>query len=414
MGQRVSGSGVAEPIPRPSVREAVARLAVPTVLVVTLLTLFVGFAHKSSCLRGDFDELAYRRYCYTDIVPLYRSQGFLEGRFPYVEAPNDYPVATGLLMWTASLAGRGEGTFFVANAALLGALALLTAWLLVKATGFRALYFAAAPTLALYAFLNWDLLAVALATAGTVAFLRRRDLASGILLGLGAAAKVYPGLLLVPFAVERLREGDRRGAARIAGAGIGTWLVVNAPFATLGPGGWSYFFRFSSTRPPTPGTLWYSACRAVTGTPSCGGVTLINAASLVSFVALVAAVWRWKVRRDPSFPRWTFGLPIVVAFLLTNKVYSPQYSLWLLPWFALLMPNLRLFLLFEVADVAVFFTEFSYVGTLFGSPGLPLWPLAVAVTARAAVLVAILASYVRGGEEVAPGPVQLRAKTRPS
>ncbi len=56
-------------------------------------------------------------------------------------------------------------------------------------------------------------------------------------------------------------------------------------------------------------------------------------------------------------------------FLLSNKVYSPQYGLWLLPWFALVLPRLRLFLAFAIADVAVFVTRFSWFGRLQGAPG---------------------------------------------
>jgi uncharacterized membrane protein len=383
-------------LPTPGIGRTVARFVVPTVVVVALCTLLVGFAHKSICLTGDFKELTYHAYCYTDVIPLYRDQGLVDGRVPYLDGPNDYPVATGLFMWVASLAGRGEGTFFLTNAVALAVLALATAWLLARHVGLRALYFAAAPTLFLYAFLNWDLLAVFLATAGTFAFLRRRDAGSGILLGLGAAAKIYPGLLLIPFALERLRTGERAAAARIATAGVCTWLVVNAPFAIFGREGWTYFFRFNSARLPTSATFWYPICRAVSGVPSCNNVSLINVTSLIGFVALAAVLWRVKVRREPSFPRWTFGLPLLVAFLLTNKVYSPQYSLWLLPWFALVLPNLRLFVLFAAADAAVFVTEFSYLGGLRGLPGVPLWALVIAVAARASVLVAILADHLRG------------------
>ncbi len=394
---------VLPPSVAPRIGGAVARFAVPTVVVVTLCTLFLGFAHKSVCLTGDFEELTYRAYCYSDVLPLYRAEGFADGRVPYLDGPNDYPVVTGLFMWVTSLAGGGAAGFFLTNVAALGILALVTAWVLARRVGLRALYFAAAPTLFLYAFLNWDLLAVFLATAGTVTFLRRRDAESGVLLGLGAAAKLYPGLLLIPFALERLRTGERTAAARMLAAGVGTWLVVNAPFALLGRRGWMHFFRFNSARPPTSATFWYPVCRAVTGAPSCHDVTVVNAMSLIAFIALAVVLWRAKVRREPSFPRWTFALPLLVAFVLTNKVYSPQYSLWLLPWFALVLPNLRLFLLFEAAEAAVFFTEFSYLGRVHGLPGMPLWALVIAVAARAAVLVAILTEYLRGGDGSAVG-----------
>ena len=49
---------------------------------------------------------------------------------------------------------------------------------------------------------------------------------------------------------------------------------------------------------------------------------------------------------------------LIVCFLLFNKVYSPQYSLWLLPWFALAVPSWWAFVAFELADVGVFVTRF--------------------------------------------------------
>jgi uncharacterized membrane protein len=372
------------------------RLGLGFVLVATLLTLFVGFAHKSLCLTGDgFDARAYRLECYNDIVPLYRAEGFREGEFPYLEARNEYPVGTGLFMWVASLYGRGEGDFVVANTVLLAALGLLTSAVLFRAVGHRALYFALAPALALYAFLNWDLLAVALASAATVAFLRRRDVAAGVLLGLGVAAKLYPVLLLVPFALERRREGEPRAAGRLVATAAGTWLVVDLPFMVLAFDRWSEVFRFNAHRAVDWGSLWFVGCRAITGRLECGHVRLVNALSLALFVAGAAWVWRAKVAREPAVPRWTIGFPLLIVFLLTTKVYSPQYSLWLIPWFALVLPDLRLFLAFTVADLAVFVTEFSWLGRHFNDEGLPVWPLEIAVVVRAAVLVVVLAAFVR-------------------
>jgi uncharacterized membrane protein len=372
------------------------RIGLGLVLVATLFTLFVGFAHKSICISGDeFNDRAYRSLCYNDIVPLYQNEGFSRGDFPYLEAPNEYPVLTGLFMWTASLVGRGEGDFFVANAVLLTGLALATSWFLYRAAGSRALFFALAPTLAIYAFLNWDLLAVALATAGTLAFLRRRDVPAGILLGLGVAAKLYPVLLLVPFAAERLREGDRRGAIRLAAAGAGAWLILNLPFVAFAFDRWARVFRFSSVRQVDWSTLWFAGCRTLTGRLECGHVRLVNVLSLVVFA--IGAVWVWhaKVAREPQVPRWTLAFPLLIVFLLTTKINSPQYSLWLIPWFALVLPNLRLFIAYEVADLAVFVTLFSWLGRYFDGDGLSVGAMEIAVVARAAILVGILVVYVR-------------------
>ncbi len=113
-------------------------------------------------------------------------------------------------------------------------------------------------------------------------------------------------------------------------------------------------------------------------------------------------MWTIKARRQPGFPRWTLGFPLIVLFLLTNKVYSPQYSVWLLPWFALALPHLRLFLLFEAADMAVFVTRFSWFGLLDGHhngfAGSPLGAFEVAIFVRAVVLTICVIAWIRSRE----------------
>ena len=398
---------------------AAAKRTVPLVsvlLTVTLATVAPGFAHKSICILEDFDDLKYRALCYTDIVPLYRAEGLRDSRIPYLEADNEYPVGTGALMWVASLVGRSEGGFFVTNAALLLLLALATTWVLYRLVGERALYFAAAPTLALSALVNWDLLPVALSTAAVAAFLRRRDRWAGVLLGLAVAAKAYPILFLVPLVADRLRSGERRRAGTILIATLGTVLLVNLPLAIAAFDRWSYFLRFSAQRGATPGTLWATTCRVVGASGDCGGGSAAALLSLTAFVALAWFAWTRQRAQDPGFPRWTLCLPFLIAYLLTSKVYSPQHSLWLLPWFALVLPDLRLFVAFEAADLMVFAMEFSYLRTLQQDGTMPSWPLDVAVLLRAAGLVCVLLAYARSRTRNAPerSSVQVRTKMSPS
>src|SRR5204862_148460 len=143
----------------------------------------VGLFSKAPCASGDWsDGRPYRRFCYTDIVPLYRAEHLAEGRFPYLQAPNEYPVGTGLIMALAAAPVTTNSDFFLTNSALLSLAALATALLLFRMTGAWALTFALAPTVLLYGFLNWDLVPVALATAATAAYLRRRDTEAGLLL----------------------------------------------------------------------------------------------------------------------------------------------------------------------------------------------------------------------------------------
>jgi uncharacterized membrane protein len=398
------------------VKRAAAALSLWVVLVGTVATLTLGAAVKQPCAAGDWtDGRQYKRLCYSDIVPLYGTEQLIGPRLPYLQPCrsesgqcDEYPVLTMYFMRLAAWLGHGYAAFFYVNEIMLALCAIGAAWALYHVAGERALYFALAPTLLIYAFVNWDLLAVALAAAGTVALLRDRDATGGALLGLGAAAKAYPALLLIPFVLERFRQGRRRGAGALTLGAVGAYAAVNLPFVLTAPHAWSTFFRFNSNRPVDWDSAWFVACQRLHGGTYCAwSPRVINWVSVAVFATLAALVYAIRRALRPDFPRWTFAFPLLVLFLLTNKVYSPQYGLWLLPWFALALPNPWLFAAFEVTDVAVFLTRFTWFGRLgadLGDPvfagyhGTPLGGFEIALMLRAAVLVACLAAWTMGGE----------------
>ena len=180
---------------------AIRRIGLGTVFALLAGTLVLGHALKAPCASGGWsDNRQYTRLCYSDIVHQLGTEQLRGGRLPYLDACADtpaecdeYPVLT---MWTmrasAWVSGPSTTGFFYSSAILMAIAAFVIAFCLYMLVGDRVLYFVLAPTLALYATMNWDLLAVALAVGGTLAYLRRKDGRSGVLLGLGAAAKVFP------------------------------------------------------------------------------------------------------------------------------------------------------------------------------------------------------------------------------
>jgi hypothetical protein len=387
---------VSATVPRPA-----RPVGLGIVLVALSATLLLGFLEKAepgfekgrlvgTCLGGLWDDRRALVLCYSDIVPLYTIESLQGNRLPYLDACtppgwaqcDEYPVLTMYTMWLAALPASSHVGFFYANALLLSIAALVTTVCLYWMTERRALYFALAPTLLMYGFINWDLLAVALATAATYAFVKRRDGLAGILIGLATAAKLYPGLLLIPFVLHRFHQRDREGGIRLAWSAIGTWLIVNLPFMLVAPKGWWTPFRFGAERALRADSLWYVGCRVLR--PESGGQCV--------FPRLADAV---------AAARWTFAFPLIALFLLTNKVYSPQYSLWLLPWFALVLPGLGrlpavgLFLLFEASDVVLFVAEFQWFNWQYGLPGTPGWAFALAVIMRDVVLALCVLAWLR-------------------
>ena len=79
-------------------------------------------------------------------------------------------------------------------------------------------------------------------------------------------------------------------------------------------------------------------------------------------IPLVATLWIWRIkeRKEPGFPRWTLAFPFLAMFLLTNKIWSPQYALWLLPWFALTATRTVPFVLYQLSELLVFYERFEY------------------------------------------------------
>ncbi|HEY6568035.1 MAG TPA: hypothetical protein VI341_11025, partial [Actinomycetota bacterium] len=394
----------ADPTPEGPRRAARAGVGLGVVLVCVIGTMSLGVATKSPCASGNWsDGRQYTWLCYSDIVPLLDTEQLFDrgGRLPFLDACearegqncDEYPVVSMYFIRLAGwISGNHHAGFYFVNALMLLGCAVTIAVCLYVLNGARALYFALAPTLLIYGTVNWDLLAVMFATIAMVLFFRRRDTGAGASLGLGAAAKFYPLLLAVPLILQRMRDRAPDRAIAIGWTAAGTWLLVNLPFAIVAPGAWFTFFRFNSQRAADFDSLWHIACRQLGW---CFSIKTINLASFAMFGLAFCAVWALKARRDAHFAPWTLGFPMIVLFLLTSKVYSPQYSLWLLPWFALALPKMREFVAFEIADVAVFVSRFWFFGDLTGGFGVEQRWFEIAIALRALVLVWCVVSWIR-------------------
>lgn len=380
------------------------------------IALTLGYLLKAQCLTHAWDGFQYRSSCYNDIYALADHRGLNDGRTPYLDGNGlddgpdgdlEYPVGTGLIVWIAGAASSDGSSFFFATAMILAVMGAAAGMLLIALARDRwrlALVFAA-PPLVLYSFHNWDLLPMLLVMAAVFSWRTGRTTMTGVWLGLGAASKVYPGLLLPAFL---LHEGRRTGRVpwKMVWAAAISFVFLNLPIAVANLPAWLYPWRFQSTRFPNFETHWYFLFRHAADGGSFWSEIYPNLTSVVSgllFIGGLLFLLHRENKREQVRPV-LLGFAILVWWLLTAKVYSPQFSLWFLPFFALVAVPKRVWVATIVTDAAVWAAvSFFFLGPDSGTVGweLRLWLLELATFARYAALIWLLRAVLRGEERIA-------------
>ncbi|MFJ1830808.1 glycosyltransferase family 87 protein [Streptomyces sp. NPDC088178] len=355
---------------------ATALTPVGVIALVAVGMFALGMVQKLPCydwawFRGAGSQ--YTHACYSDIPHLYVARGFSDGLVPYFDRLAgdmqylEYPVLTGVFMQIASWLTPGgdvqhrEQMYWMVNAGMLMVCAVIIAVCVARTHRRRpwdGLLVALAPAFALTATINWDLLAVALTAAAMLMWSRKRALAFGVLVGLATAAKLYPLLLLGPVLVLCWRAGKWRefGLATLGAAG--SWLVVNLPVMIFAPEGWSKFYTFSEERGVDFGSFWLIITQRTGMSIETSTVNHVSELVMVLLCAGIAALTLTAPRR-PRLAQLVFL--VVAAFILVNKVYSPQYVLWLIPLAVLARPRWRDFLIWQACEVMYFLGIWMYL-----------------------------------------------------
>ncbi|MEU9988628.1 glycosyltransferase 87 family protein [Streptomyces sp. NPDC048045] len=350
---------------------------VRVIALVAIGMFALGLIQKAPCYHSAWFFGASSQYthaCYSDIPHLYQGRGFADGLVPYFDKlPGDmdyleYPVLTGVFMEVAAWLTPGSGSiqhqeqwYWFVNAGMLMVCAAVIAVCVTRTHRRRpwdGLLVALAPALALTATINWDLLAVALTAAAMLMWSRGRALAFGVLLGLATAAKLYPVFLLGPLLVLCWRAGKWREFFQAAGGAVVAWLLVNLPVMLFAFQGWSKFYTFSHDRGVDFGSFWLIWAQNSSNPPTTDFVNT-TATALVVLCFLGIAALTLTAPRRPRFAQLAFLM--VAAFILTNKVYSPQYVLWLVPLAVLARPKWRDFLIWQACEVAYFLGIWMYL-----------------------------------------------------
>ncbi|AFR51208.1 glycosyltransferase family 87 protein [Gordonia sp. KTR9] len=370
---------------------------------LALCGLALGWFGKAACLqqapadggttanaemRLDWDDQRqFTNLCYSDVISLFGAERLNRGALPYrdfwfqedsdgqtIKRYMEYPVLTGMFMYGAAQLTQGwlwaetnwgvPGALDVVLFFTIVALGLTAFWLVtIWATALTARHrtwsvwlVALSPLVFVHAFTNFDAIATAAVATALLAWSRERFWLAGVLIGLGTAAKLYPALLLVVLGVLCLRTGKVREFGVAAATAIGAWLAVNLPILIPYPSGWWEFFRFNGDRSADPDTIYRVVADAAGFTWNIG---YLNALSVGLTVVVIAAVVAVGVLA-PYRPRVAqLAFLAVAGFLLVNKVWSPQYSLWLVPLAVLAIPHTRLLLAWMAVDALIWVPRMS-------------------------------------------------------
>lgn len=355
-------------------------------IVASVLAALLGYAEKLPCSSGgawNSNVGQFRDLCYTDIYPLYYTEQLWQGKVPYYGHPVEYPVLMGWLMEAAAWAvhpvadATSRGVDFYNVTVVLLAICLIVGVVATGATAHRegdgagwkaALMVAVSPGLILAAFINWDLFAMALTACGLAAWAYRRPWLAGACLGLAVATKFYPLLFFGALFLLCLRAGKLREFGQALAGGLIAWLAINLPVALTATSGWAEFYAFSQSRGADWGSVWYlfeTYHVPVVGNSSLGALNRMSSGAFAVACALIAVL----VLAAPRRPRLLQVCFLILAsFLMLNKVWSPQYVIWLVPLAVLARPRIWAYALWQLAEIAYFFGIWGFFVYMYDPP----------------------------------------------
>jgi len=295
----------------------------PVLAVIGGLQLALFGVHVALDVVGDKDS---------SVVYRWQGNALRRGDYPRSEYPLGAVLLFGLEAWL------GGGTTRNANALLMAPLAVLTSaavWLtrmpyapwLAALIGFW-------PANSFFWQYKFDLAPAALLVVGLVLALRGRWGLSGVVLAAGTLVKWTPALAVVALVAWLLTTRRVRDAIVHAGAFAATLALVYVPFIVWSQTEVLAAYERQSGRSITPESVWYLLLRSFdlahvrthisfsAGAPRWAnvGAGLLQAAVVL---ALVIAAARARTQRAAV----ALAALAPVAFLLTNRIFSPQFML---------------------------------------------------------------------------------------
>ena len=335
--------------------EVSARRWGPYALAGVLLLVDYAWVARGLSHTGDgrvYSTWSLDHHAYSDVIWLGLTH-YVHGLqfvhpLPYLHDRIEYPVLLGFTLWVPGLLPGGPASWLAAAGVLTAAATFGSIALVRRQRAASAWWIAASPALLLDGAINWDLIGIFFLVGGVVWFGERRYRLSGAATAAGTFFKLFP-VVVAPMALaalgsrwRRSLEPDRPGDVDPRPVGDPGWhalvrwlvpftvvsVVVMVPLLVVAPSNTLWFFRFNTQRLQKD-SVWVLAGK-VLGTTLVSN-QVVNAASLVVVAAALGygawMVWKAGAAEQPRAVALGSALAVMV-WMMVNKVWNPQYVLW--------------------------------------------------------------------------------------
>jgi len=367
------------------------RSVVLSAFILTAISLILSYLKFIRCAdTGWISPAVYQLGCYTDITALYDIRGFAKDIWPYGLGNNslEYPILTGIGIWLIALVTKDGGVglhqFFTLNVITLSLCYGYLIYLISKIERKSAFLLALSPAVISALFINWDIWAITPLVAGLYFLQVRRYLLSGVLISLSVFFKFFPIIFLIPITVSLWHSKTER-AQFIRGFAAST-LLFNLPFMLADFSGWAKFYIFNYQRGVDFGSLWYVI--SLNGS----WISQLNwIATPLVLTLLVLVYFRYRSQLMGSI-----YLASVIFFTL-NKVYSPQYVLWITVITLLFFPKTKTFYLlfsfWQLSELLYQVSIWRHILEILGEPGGITSDIYLAITLLRIITLLLMAGY---------------------
>jgi uncharacterized membrane protein len=311
----------------------------------------------------------------------------LHGQAPYRDFKFEYPPLSLLVFLLPLLVGSRhfwgyQQAFELMMAACgLAMIAFVTLTLVAQRVGTRrlliAVAFVAFSPLLLGALLlsRYDLLPAMLTIAALAALVLDRPRTAFVVLALGTAVKAYPAVIVPIAAVYVWRTHGGRKALACLAIWFAIVLACFAPFLGIAPGGVWWSIHGQAARPPqleSLGAALFLAAHQIMGlhvtlyfthlSDNIDGHPALRVASAMSVLQVLGLLFVWiSHARGPATraSMLTASAAAVAAFMVFDRVLSPQYLMWLVPLVAV-VPGRRGLVAIAMLAAAMCMTQIWY------------------------------------------------------